>query len=613
MRAHRVLALLAVFFAAASCRSTGGLSGPSGPGEPGNAKTEAAKPIRLTLAATNDLHGWIQPHTTRLAGGAELSMGGLANLSGYVKLLRENNPGGVILLDAGDSFQGTMAANLSEGQIVVELFNLLGYRAAAIGNHEFDYGPEGPISVVKEGMDPFGALKARMKQARYPILAANVYEAATGARPSWLSNEGVATFEVQGVKIGVVGLVTPSTPTVTNPVNVSTLRFASLVPEAQNAAQRLRERGAEVVIGLVHAGGKCSSIADPRDLSSCDLTGGEIFELLNSLPAHTFDAMIAGHVHSTIGHFVNGTPVVESFGLGRYLSTIELYFDPKARQIIEGKTEIRAGIPVCGNVEATTGSCEAAKLAGIKSPQLLKASFLGKAVVPDPVVEALIAPALARVAEVQKKPLGLHVPSPLGRHYEQESALGSFLADSLKEMEGADAALLNSGGLRADVRNGELTYGDVYEVIPFDNTVANLTMTGEELERLLRAAYGSKKGVFQVAGLKVKLSRCPGRDRLREVSLIDGRPLKADRRYKLAVPDFLARGGDGLGPVLSTLPAGRIDLGERRELNFRDAMVDFWQKSKKPFVAPKPGRIVFLDDGASCTDAAKLDGHNGSP
>src|SRR5216683_4674969 len=157
-----------------------------------------AAPIRLTIVGTNDLHGWI---------------GGLPTFAGYLSILRADNPDGTLLLDAGDLFQGTLAANLSEGAVVVDAYNYLGYQASAIGNHEFDYGPEGPISVaLVPGSDPFGALKQRLRQANFPFLAVNIYDARTGERPQWLTNDGTMVVERKGLKIGILGLITPTTP-----------------------------------------------------------------------------------------------------------------------------------------------------------------------------------------------------------------------------------------------------------------------------------------------------------------------------------------------------------------------------------------------------------------
>jgi len=111
----------------------------------------------------------------------------MAAFAGYVSILRKKNPTGTLLLDAGDMFQGTLASNLTEGSVVIQAMNRLGYTAATIGNHEFDYGRRGrPRCRRGRARDPFGALQARLKEARFPVLSANIADAETGERPKWL-------------------------------------------------------------------------------------------------------------------------------------------------------------------------------------------------------------------------------------------------------------------------------------------------------------------------------------------------------------------------------------------------------------------------------------------
>jgi 5'-nucleotidase len=145
----------------------------------------------------------------------------------------------------------------------------------------------------------------------------------------------------------------------------------------------------------------------------------------------------------------------------------------------------------------------------------------------------------------------------------------------------------------------------VYEVIPFDNAIATLQVTGDELTALLRAAYGSRKGVFQISGLEVKLSPCPGTDRLKSVALVGGKALEPKTRYRVVLPDFLARGGDGLGPPVSRIEPRFVDLGSDRDLNLRDALVDYLQRKKQPLLAPPSGRIVFVPESGPCTSNEK--------
>lgn len=562
-----------------------------------------AEPIRLTVIGTNDLHGWAQPHTATLRDGTLITEGGLATFAGYLAILRAANPGGTLLLDGGDMFQGTLSSNLGEGAVIIDAYNHLGYQAVAIGNHDFDYGPVGPSPIASQpGMDPLGALKARVAQARFPFLAANVIDAKTRVWPDWLSGNGSRLVEVKGVKVGLIGLSTPRTPETTNRANVEGLRFGGLILASRESARRLRAQGATVIIAVAHVGGQCRAWNDPHDVSSCERQE-ELFAWLHELPPGTIDAVVAGHTHQTLGHFVAGTPVIESKEYGRHFGTIDLFVDPSTHRVIPERTVITPAIAVCERVDEATGQCDPKALRERPEVKLVPATFLGQPVVKDAALEQLIAPALASAEAERSRPLGLTVPQPLRRNFLEESALGDLVTDSLRELMRADVALLNSGGLRADLKAGELRAGDLYEVIPFDNTIATLTLTGEQLRRLLDHVYGTaRQGVYQVSGLKLELARCPGPGRLQRVLLPNGRALSPEKRYRVVMPDFLARGGNGLGPLLETFPEGSIDLGLDQERSLRDALVAFWQARKQPLVAPAPGRMAFVGKGPCASE-----------
>lgn len=582
------------------------------------AGTAPAGVVRLTLVGTNDWHGWVSGYRDTY-GGVELRAGGAAAFGGYLRILREANPGGVVLVDAGDFFQGTLVANLTEGSAVIDAFNALGIDAAALGNHEFDYGPLGPASVAfGADADPFGALKARIEQARFPVLSANTFLRATGARPDWLRGDGTALVERNGVKVGVVGLTTTQTPMTTFPTNVASLEFRPLAPEAAAAAARLRARGADVVVAAVHAGGRCGDCSRPDDLSSCDADTAEIFEMLRALPEGTLDAVFAGHTHARIGHLVKGTPVVESHALGRHFGLIELAFDTRTRRVLRERTTLRSAVEICETWDASRETCDPQRLRRRKEPVVPEvARFLSEIVVPDAALEAALRPSLALVAARQRQRSGLEVPSGLERRYERESPLGSALADALRAMTKADVAVLNPGGLRADLPAGPLTYGAFYEVMPFDNAVATLHLTGAQVRGFLKAAFAGGKGVFQVSGLALKVSACPGPDRLSDVRLPDGRPLDDARVYRLVLPDFLAQGGDGLLDFVKTLDPASVDLGRRSASNLREELLAFLSRRGQPLVAPRLGRVTFVAAPGGCGRAPLRSGERrrerGSP
>lgn len=586
-----LIALLLVF--SANCKTVGTRD---------SADIPTAKPISITLVGTNDRHGWIFPATTRQPDGLEVREGGISVFAAYLDILRNENPDGVLLLDGGDLFQGTLVSNLSEGEVVVDAYNALGYEAAAIGNHEFDFGPVGSESIPsRPEQDPLGALKARIRQARFPLTSTNIYERKTQARPDWLGNDGTTIVHKNGVRVGIVALTTESTPNTTNPENVRSLRFAPLAPETIRAAERLRAAGAEVIVVVAHAGGKCSSASDPHDLSKCDNgPDDEIFHLLKTIPRGTVDAVIAGHTHWLVGHFVNGTPVIETPGLGRSFGIIDLKIDPRTRRVIPERTQISAAIPICESVDEVSQTCDSRVLSSRTKVKLVPATFHGQVIRRKVALDSMFEPALHKVADLQHRRLGVAVPSALLRNRAGESSLGDVLADSLRSLEGADVALLNSGGIRADFASGDLTYGAVFETLPFDNNTATLTVAGKQLKELLKTAFGAKTGVFQISGLSIVLSKCPGVDRLKAVRMANGTEIEDSRRYKVVTSDFLARGGDGLQPVISKLPAENVDLGTSRTKNLRDSLVDYWTHRRGQLVAPTPGRITFVEREAEC-------------
>jgi 5'-nucleotidase len=577
----------AVLLAQLACGTPGAAVAPAAP-------APATAPLRLTIAGTNDWHGWAQPHQAAAHDGSLVDEGGLALYASVLKQLRAETQGRLLVLDAGDVFQGTLVSNLSEGAVMVDAFNALGVAAAAVGNHEFDYGPVGPAVVATApGQDPLGALKARVAQAQFPFLAANIIDASTGALPSWL--RGTALRTVGGVQVGIIGLITVDTPTSTNPLNVAGLRFLALAPVAKASAEQLRAQGADVVVVVAHAGGRCEDLKDPHDVTRCN-PGEEIFAMLEQLPPGTVDAVVAGHTHRAVGHFVNGTPVIETSALGRSFGLISLELDPTTRRPLAAATRIEAEVPLCERVVEGTTRCDAAALA--RGKPLVPASFHGQPLHPDPAMQQRLAPALAAVAEAQAMSLGVTVPVTLHRNGNGESPLGSAAADALRRMEAADVGLLNSGGLRADLTAGPLTYGHLYETFPFDNAVATLKLTSSELRALLAAILAHGR-VPQQSGLKLAVAACPEGLKVMDVSLSDGSALQDGRLYSVVLPDYLARGGDGLIAFMGALPTDRRDLGERRPQNLRDALAADLSRRGEPLVAPPPGRTQVVHGTAA--------------
>src|SRR5258708_13700293 len=193
------------------------------------------QPVHVFVVGTTDLHGSYDSHHESKTAPA---YGGLPLLAGYLDALRANH-GRVIVVDSGDLFQGTLESNFFEGEPVVKGYNALGYEGAAVGNHEFDYGPVGPDSVARlPDQDPLGALKKNAKDAKFPFLSANLTEKTTGKTPSWAKRYTIV--DANGAKIGIIGLSTPETPNVTTASNVATLSFGDPVTPTVTPPNDLR-------------------------------------------------------------------------------------------------------------------------------------------------------------------------------------------------------------------------------------------------------------------------------------------------------------------------------------------------------------------------------------
>jgi len=547
--------------------------------------------VHLVVVSTTDLHGWFAGHQDAVP-----PYGGLPLFAGFVEALREANPGRVVVLDSGDLFQGTLESNLFEGEPVVRGYNAIGYTAAAVGNHEFDFGPVGPDPVpLNPGQDPLGALKRNASLAAFTFLSANMTEKATGRTPAWAKGSMIA--DVAGVKLGVIGLSTPDTPNTTVFANVAALEFGDPVAATVREAAALRASGADAVIVIAHMGGRCSNVSDPHNPASCE-RDQEGMDYLNRLPRGTIDAYFAGHTHAEMRHFINGTPAIQAANYSREFATVDLWVDSRRHAVISGRTTLRPLTMICQAFYAGTQTCDPKKAPA--GAALVPATYEGKTIAPVQKVADVLNPYLTQVAAKRNEPTGITTAGAFVRNYLRESSLGDLLADALRDAAGADVAFVNSGGIRSNLRAGNLLYSDMFEVMPFDNYPAIVTMTGSQIADALRLASTGERGILQVSGLRYAIDEArdrdkpmPERKRVVSVALANGQPLEPNALYRVAMPDFLANGGDGLLPVTSAIPADRIAID--RSIPLRDVFAAALQKRPMPLQPSTDGRITVLN------------------
>lgn len=492
-----------------------------------------ARPFTISIVGTNDLHGRVRA---------------LPLLGGFVDNLRRARAadgGGVLLVDAGDMFQGTLESNLLEGAPVRDAYAALGYAAVAVGNHEFDFGPAGAHATPQNpGDDPRGALKALAAGAPFPFLVANLHNQASGRPVAWDNVRPSVVVEVAGVKLGIIGIATEDTLHTTIASNVSDLAIAPALDAVLREAKALRGSGARAIIVIAHAGGRCKTFTGSATADLCE-DEQEIFRLANALPPGTVDAIVAGHTHAGVAHEVHHIPVIEQFAYGRAFGRIDLTFSGRPATLVEHRLfpprDLCPGQPKPDFTACDPGAYEGAPVERAAN------------------IEAAITTGIATAKDRRAKQVGVTLSAVIEREHDVESPLGNLFADLILEAApGADVALMNGGGLREDLPAGDLAYGALFEAFPFDNLIATAHIKARDLERLLadHLAKGDG-GILSIAGMTVR-ARCEsGSLEIQLVRAGTRKPVRDDEPLLLAASDFMLLGGDSFwGSV--TAPA--IDI-----------------------------------------------------
>jgi 2',3'-cyclic-nucleotide 2'-phosphodiesterase (5'-nucleotidase family) len=478
----------------------------------------------LRIIATNDFHGALEPR----ADANGIRRGGAAYVAAAIDRARtECAPRcETLLLDAGDLFQGTPASNLSYGRPVVEYYNRMGYAAAALGNHEFDWGTD--------------SLRARMRQAKFEILGANV-RYTDGRDVRWIRNDTIV--KRGATRIGIIGVSTVSTPTTTRAANVTGLRFDDPAPIVDSIGTALRRRGANFVVVIAHAGASCG-----RDgATEC---GGEIIDLARRLTTKV-DAIVSGHTHTLVNTEVKGVPIVQARSSGRAIDVLDLAIGRNAN------------LPIRHQVR----------------------ELAVDTMRPVPAIDSIVRRAVDRVASLVNRRVAT-IPVTLARQGSQYP-LGNLIADAQRWAAKGDVAIMNNGGIRTELRAGEATYGSLFEIQPFGNTLYSLTMTGSQLRGLIEAMLSRNSIDDHVSGLTIRYDPTrPKGSRIVSVTTADGAPLSDTKTYNVIVNDFLATGGEGYNA------GGRATASKTLNIVDLDALIDYLKSLPAPITAPTEVRVA---------------------
>eukprot|EP01037_Dinobryon_pediforme_P017232 gene17232-17422_t len=459
---------------------------------------------RLTILHINDFHSRHEPVDGRALtckpGARPDCLGGVARLASALfaeRAAAEAAGRQVLLVDAGDQFQGSLFYTAWHGEVELAVMHALGTEAMAVGNHEFDNGPETLAKFVRD--------------AWFPVLSANIDASGEPSLAGLLRPR--VMVERAGLRIGLVGATTLQTATTSSPG--PNVRFTDPAVALAAQAAALRAEGAQIVVALSHLG------ADVDQGLAGNVAGVDVFVGGHS---HTLlsdsEAGAAGPAHAVFDGSAGRAVVVQAACYGRYFGRLDLDVGEDGTVLAYGGDTRHVGLDLP----------EHAGVAAIVS---------GYAVQLDTVRRRVIGRAPAAV-DITTCRVG-------------ECALGSFVAEAmLAATHGGEVALMNGGGLRTGLPSGEITLGDVLSMLPFGNSVASVELSGADLLVALENGVGraGAGGFPQVAGLRLRWNPAGAAGaRLRDVQVrgADGtfQPLQADRIYKVVTNNFMRTGGDG--------------------------------------------------------------------
>jgi len=494
-------------------------------------------PVEIDVVTINDLHGRLE---------AAPPAAGAAVLGGLVESMRAANPN-TLFVSAGDSIgASTFTSFIQNDEPTLDVLNAMGLDLSALGNHEFDQGRADVDGRVIPNSD-------------FPYLGANIYEKGTST-PAYQEYE---VIEVDGVRVGFVGVLTESMPSLVSPTGIATLDFGDMTEAAVRVTDQLRDGDAangeaDVVILLAHEGAPTTTLESATGDS-------EFGDLINGVLGKV-DAVVSGHTHLQydLEVPVPGTsevmPLIQGGQYGEAYGHLELSVDPQSKELLS----ITAGVkPLIGAAQ------------------------------PDPEIAAIVAEAVAfaqvagnqRLGDITGDFLrGIDFSGQNGAQAENrgaESTLGNEVADAqlwaTRDL-GTEVALMNPGGLRANLLYassgandpvGNLTFREAANVQPFANTLFTMTLTGDQLRSVLEEQWQPagasrpflKLGVSSTLAYDYDPTR-PAGERIGTM-LLNGEPIAADQQVRVVVNSFLAAGGDNFATLAQgtqRADSGRIDL-----------------------------------------------------
>lgn len=438
----------------------------------------------------NDFHGNVAEEIT----GKKRNMG-MAKMVGYVNEFKEKHPN-TLVLSGGDNYQGTSDSNLTIGKPVTSMMKGMNIVASAVGNHEFDWGSDKIENWSKDG--------------DFKYLASNIYDTKTDKPVSWANPYMI--IEEGDIKIGLIGLAHPDTPTLTKAEHIKGFEFRDPIKSAQEwvdylNAGKAKEGKPDIIIALTH-------IDSDQDAKTGNITGNAA-KLANEVKG--LDCILSAHSHRSVSGKVNDIPILQAYCYGRAIGQVNINIDDNKEINIE--TQLFQGSDIKDKIIKNTDA-DNFYINLQKELAPIKGEILGKA-----------------TKEFT------HDRATKGSN----TLLGSWSCKAMAEKTNCEIAIQNGGGLRRTLNAGDITMGDLYEIMPFDNYLVTMELPGKDLIKAIDHGIDMPKttdGVFSGLNVEYDSSKEYG-NKITKITLEDGTPIDENKTYKVVINDFMFTGGDG--------------------------------------------------------------------
>jgi len=518
--------------------------------------------IAVQLLSLNDLHGKIdQTYFVDVTGdGKPNPLGRMDYVAAYFKQREATNPN-TLIVHAGDMIGGSSPISaLLQDEPTVEIMNAMGFDVGTVGNHEFDEGLDELLRMVYGGDHPEGKGTENYGGMNFPVVCANCLLKDTGEHflPPY------AIVEVDGARIGFIGINTRATVNMVIPDGIRNVVFTNEIDAVNQAAAELKEQGVRAIIVLAH-------LDASQDANTGVITGPSA-DLARNVDAEV-DIIFAAHNHQLVNGYVNNKLIVQAWEYGKAFVDVDIEIDPETQDIVKKQAEIVYVMQENMTPDETVGA------------------ILTK-------YENRIAPIINEVIGYAAVPMlgGYGVKGPIG-----DNALGNLIADGMKASMNADFALMNGGGIRDNLDAGPITWGELYNIQPFNNVLTKLEIKGADLFTILNAQISSYGPDYSVAGFSYTWN---GRtNRVKDIYMPDGNPIDRNASYTLVVNNFMASATGAKYRPIGEL--GKNPIVGKEDL---EATVDFVKSFSGPIAYAAEGRIREVNDSLAPVTTLVVEG-----